>query len=56
MPDFHRYRLPRQTRPRSPLAEWPRSTFKSCVERSLHPQDRMGAGNNQVSEGEPTSR
>ena len=38
------------------LAEWPYSTFKSCVARGLYPHDWIGTGNNDFSAGEPASR
>jgi putative transposase len=34
-------------------AEWPYSTFKSCVHRGLYPRDWIGSGVQDVLAGEP---
>ncbi|VUX46674.1 conserved hypothetical protein [Candidatus Defluviicoccus seviourii] len=34
-------------------ADWPYSTFKSCVDRGLYPEDWIGVGNSNLSAGEP---
>jgi len=36
----------------SSAAEWPYSTFKSCVDRGLYPEDWIGVGNRNLSAGE----
>ncbi len=33
-------------------ADWPYSTFKSCVDRGLYPEDWIGVGNSNLSAGE----
>jgi putative transposase len=34
-------------------ADWPYSTFGSCVERALYPRDWLGSGVQDISAGEP---